>query len=1281
MGDLPQATVIKPKGLFTNDRLMSDFSDNNWNVKSPIDALFGADVYHSIVTGKNQNLGQLTFISTLFGLAVSGPIPNEVSQKLSVSSTKIECLSFDLERFWNVEEIPAANFCSDAPDSLQNFLCKNEEEKFAEEHFLKTYATDCEGRIITTMPFFKDETKLGNSYRQALLRFENIERKLEKMPKTYELYREFMKEFLDLKHMELVPVGELDLPVNQCYYIPHHCVAKEDSTTTKLRVVFDASAKTTSGISLNDCLAAGPKLQDDLFHIMIRFRFHKIATVGDIAKMYRQVSLDPCAKDYHRLFWRNNKTEEVRIYRMCRVTYGVKSASHSSIKALQIISSRSSHSGARRMLKDLYVDDMISGSNSIQLAREELDMVCTTLHSGGFEMRKIGSSEADIVNSLPAKMRENVEAFEFFDEDHLIKTLGIAWQPMCDAFEFKVAHLDSVPESNKDTVRKERIKLKFPDQADQNSSEFSETFAPHQRFSRRQILSDLAKVFDPLGLLSPGIVRLKICMQEIWQTSISWDDPLPEEIVVPYLEWRQDLRLIRNFRIERRTFKDHYDFTQIHVFCDASTKAYGAVIYVRQAVHNDDWSVNCKMLTSKCKVAPVKQLTVPKLELCAALTGVRLLAAVRFALRDLCTDFEVFAWSDSTTVLHWLGNMPGKYQTFVANRVAQIQEVVPRPNWYHIPTELNPADLCSRGMSITDLLASKLWWRGPEFLHEVLLRIPVQPTDEPTDFSGAEEKKLPVMTCHAQNLKAEVCSVLELIDIEKFSCLTKLLNLVALVYRFVSILRKKRPRAVDGEFVVHDERRLALCKITIGVQQREFFEERSKLVRKEQLSSSNRLAKLYPFLDEDGVMRVGGRLHALTDTLSQSTLYPAILPKKAHLSWLIATKIHKDTLHGGLHLCMAELRRSFWVISSRQLFRDLIHNCVRCFRFNSKPKHALMGDLPKARITPSRPFDHTGVDFAGPIGGRCGKGMLTQKWYLAIFVCFSTKAVHIEVVSSLTTEGCIAAIHRFAARRGVPSRIYSDNGTNFMGSKAELARLRSLIHAKRGGVVKEVGSKGMEWVVIPPASPNFGGLWEAAVKSAKAHLKKVVGKALLTFEELATLCCDIESMMNSRPLAPISDDPKDLGALTPFMLLTGAQSASMPTLVHKTLPSTNLEGASPKARWLHLRHLSADFWKRWGKEYLTTLQQRPKHARETPNLEVNDLVLVTDERLAPLHWPLGRITHVFPGNDGQVRTVNVQTETGVYKRPAFKTRKLPVENTLSGLVSVVSKWPCVVIKS
>ena len=275
------------------------------------------------------------------------------------------------------------------------------------------------------------------------------------------------------------------------------------------------------------------------------------------------------------------------------------------------------------------------------------------------------------------------------------------------------------------------------------------------------------------------------------------------------------------------------------------------------------------------------------------------------------------------------------------------------------------------------------------------------------------------------------------------------------------------------------------------------------------------------------------------------------------------------------------------VISIRQLFWEIIRGCTTCFRFNSKPRHALMGDLPKERVTPSEPFTHTGLDFAGPLSSKGEKGI--KKVYLAIFVCFSTKAMHIEVVSSLTTFDCIAAILRFVSRRGVPDRMYSDNGTNFTGARSELNRLRLLLDSKVGSVPKACSAQGMEWVFIPPGSPNFGGLWEAAVKSAKSKLKKVMGKQVLTYEELTTLCCDVEAILNSRPLVPMTDDPRDLDALTPFKLLTLRNSKTLPILGYNKLLSVGLLCKNPYKRWQHIRNMTADFWRRWQTEYLTTL--------------------------------------------------------------------------------------------
>jgi hypothetical protein len=278
-----------------------------------------------------------------------------------------------------------------------------------------------------------------------------------------------------------------------------------------------------------------------------------------------------------------------------------------------------------------------------------------------------------------------------------------------------------------------------------------------------------------------------------------------------------------------------------------------------------------------------------------------------------------------------------------------------------------------------------------------------------------------------------------------------------------------------------------------------------------------------------------------------------------------------------------------------------------------------------------------------------------NKTYLAIFVCFSTKTVHIEVVTSLSSPACIAALRRFAARRGTPTAMYSDNGTNFVGARKEIMQLKAQLDTT---FPKFAHERDIMWSMIPPGSPHFGGLWEAAVKSAKLHLKKVVGKSILTFEEMQTLMCDVEAIMNSRPLVQASTDANDLVALTPNMLLTGKNFISFPLAPPKALSSADMTNRSHK-RWMHVNNLASNFWKRWSAEYLTALQTREKWAEEKDNLIPGDLVLVADENYHPLLWPLGRIIKTFTGNDGIARAVLLKTAKGTYKRPATKLRLLP----------------------
>jgi transposase InsO family protein len=382
-----------------------------------------------------------------------------------------------------------------------------------------------------------------------------------------------------------------------------------------------------------------------------------------------------------------------------------------------------------------------------------------------------------------------------------------------------------------------------------------------------------------------------------------------------------------------------------------------------------------------------------------------------------------------------------------------------------------------------------------------------------------------------------------------------------------------------------------LRQIVKAVQEVEFPDEIETLNRGEQVHKKSKLFRLYPFIDpSDGVLKVGGRL-AFSEQIPDATRFPAILPKNCRLSTLIVEKYHKYTMHGGQHLCLAEIRGAFWIIAARTLVRNIIRNCVKCYRFNSRKTNPLMGDLPNERIQPSPPFTYVGLDFAGPFATKGYK--TNEKSYVAVFVCFSTKAVHLEAVTSLSADHCAKSVHRFSARRGAPEAIFSDNGTNFIGTRRELTEIQAHLEHTFPHVAAQ---KGIQWCTIPPGSPHFGGLWEAAVKSMKLHLKKVIGLSVLTFEEFRTLLCDIEAIMNSRPLVPVSDDPNDLQALTPNMIVTAKTFRPHPLGVPKKMKSSDIR-IHPHDRWVYVQSLVATFWARWSKEYVTALQAREKWAQ------------------------------------------------------------------------------------
>ena len=453
-----------------------------------------------------------------------------------------------------------------------------------------------------------------------------------------------------------------------------------------------------------------------------------------------------------------------------------------------------------------------------------------------------------------------------------------------------------------------------------------------------------------------------------------------------------------------------------------------------------------------------------------------------------------------------------------------------------------------------------------------------------------------------------------------------------------------------------DELDTALIKCIGYVQRSAFFTEIAALNRGQAVGKRSPLHKLQPFLDPHGLLRVGGRLHQAQ--LPYTQRHPAILPKKCHLGRMIIEKAHKAAMHGGPGLTYSYAIRTTWLIGGRAQVRAFVRSCITCARARARPSTQEMGDLPSARINPSRPFSHTGLDYAGPFMLKASnrRGVASTKGYIAIFVCLCTKAIHIEVVGDLTTASFLAALRHFSSRRGTPTELWSDNATTFHGADAAL---RSIFREARHDhqlIQTDLANRGIRWRFIPPAAPHFGGLWEAAVKSAKTHLKKVVGQRLLTYEEMSTLTTQIELCLNSRPLTPMTGDVEDLRVLTPGHLLTGFQLNTLPEPV-----DANRGTLDCLTHWNLVQGMRNQFWTQWARDYLHTLQQRLKWQQPRDNLKVDDLVVVLDATLLQNgRWPLGRIISAHPGPDGRVRVATVRTSTGEYTRPIVKLAHLPL---------------------
>ncbi|XP_071486966.1 uncharacterized protein [Diadema antillarum] len=1078
-----------------------------------------------------------------------------------------------------------------------------------------------DGHYEIALPFRRDDVKLPNNKLQAMQRAGHLKRRFERQADFKREYTDFVDSMMKKEYMEKIPEEEIQRTDGRVWYLPHHGVVHPQKG--KLRVVFDCSAE-YGDFSLNRELLQGPDLANKLFGVLTRFRQDRVAMQADIEGMFSQIRVPKRDRDMLRfLWWENGDIERpLTEHRMKVHVFGAVSspscANFALKRAAQDQTGSFSDEVIRTVHRNFYVDDCLCSTQSVQEAEKLVSDLTEICRGRGFRLTKWLCNEPEVLAKIPVEERAKSVRDLSLDVKNEIteKALGIVWS------------------TNEDTLG---VTINLKDKPE----------------TRRGILSTVSSVYDPIGCVAPVVLPAKQLLQVLCRSRLGWDAKIPPDLLRKWHTWKTELPRLMEFKMARCLKPPDFepDSVTLHHFCDASEKGYGSVTYLRW---KNAERVQMKFVTSKARVAPLKEVSIPRMELTAATVAVRVDHVIKQEL-DILID-ETFFWTDSMTVLGYINNDTSRFKTFVANRVAVIRDGSKPNQWRYVESSVNPADMCSRGIEADKFLQSDVWKEGPEFLQtpdeEWLTRSEVSPSNLHVEL---ELKK----TCLATEVTKEETfnPISELIH--HYSDWMRLKRAVCWLRRFVKWMSQKKEQTTSQEESLKgrltlQEMQAAETKI-VGFAQSEAFpseierlqnegsiQTASKGERKTQVKRTSPIYRLDPELDE-GLLRVGGRLSR--GSLPMNVKHPVILPKKSHVSKLILEHIHKMSGHSGRNYVLARLHQNYWMPSANSAVRKITGTCIQCRRNRAKVLQQKMADLPADRIKPDDPpFTRVGVDFFGPLDVKRGRSVV--KRYGVMFTCLAVRAVHIEKADSLSTDSCIAAIRRFIARRGAVQVMRSDNGTNLVGAKRELKR--EIDAWNQAQINDALLQHNIQWSCNPPGGSHHGGVWERQIRTVRELLFNLVKQQTLDDEGLQTLLCEAEAIINGRPITKVSDDPTDLEALTPnHLLLMKSQPQLPPTVTRET-------DVYARRRWRQVQYMSDLFWRRWTKEYLPQLQQRQKWVEPQRNLQVGDLVLLVDQTLPRNTWLLGRVTRTLPDAEGYVRSVEVKTKLGAYTRPISK---------------------------
>lgn len=1100
-----------------------------------------------------------------------------------------------------------------------NFNHQSKEEERA-VNILQNKTNRKNGRFETALLWRYDSFKLPDSYPMAKRRLICLEKS---KPNLIPVISATIADYINKGYVNKLSKEEISIERERIGYLPIFTITHAKKPE-KIRMVFDAAAK-TNGISLNDMLLKGPDQTNLLVDILRRFRENPIAVCADISEMYHQIEI--CDEDKHvqRFLWRDGNIEkEPDIYVLNVMTFGATCSPSSAqyVKNLNADGFRAELPRAvEAIVLNTYVDDMMESTrtedDAIRLVRE----VQQIHQHGGFQIGKFLSNSMKVLEALDVPETMEEKNIVTNSNQNIERVLGMFWNTKTDCFMFS---------------------LKF--------TKINEEVRTGKRYpTKREILKTLMSIFDPLGLLTHFLIRLKILLQDVWRSKLEWDEEISSEDQKE--AWDTWFKILPN--VEKLSIPRYYSpmlteesLNELHVFVDASMNAFSAVGYLR--IENQG-QIKCVLIGSKTRVAPLKYISIPRLELQSAVLGTRFLQSI-----EKSQKFKInrrYLWTDSKTVISWIRSDHRKYQQFVAHRIGEILENSDQNEWRWLPGNENVADEATKWTKPPSFEYMKRWYSGPEFLYLPEDQWPKE--DIQIESNTSEEMKI----YHLYQLTA----LTHIVDPNRFSDWNKMVKAVAYSILFIKILRAKIKKEKLPHTIITKEEYIKSQSIIFQQAQCENYPDEMMILRRNQhlaatekqtISNSSSLIKCSPYLDETGVLRLRGRIDISKD-VSMDFKRPIILPKKNRITFLLIDCYHKIFLHRNHETALNEIKQKFFIPELRVQLKLVRKNCQYCKIRDAKPQPPEMGNLPFARLALGfRAFTYTGIDYFGPyliVDGRTNK----KRWGV-LFTCLTTRAIHIEIASTMNTDSCIQCIRNFIARRGRPTEFYSDNGGNFEGADNELSKVKKEIDIEK--MANEFTSCYTTWNFNPPLGQHQGGCWERLIRSVKTCLNDVIPTIHKpTDEQFKNLLVEIEFIINSRPLTFISLEKDTDEALTPNHFLLGSSDGSKPIV------PMELSGPNLRSKWRENQRLADLFWKRFIREYLPTLTRKTKWFKTVEPLKINDLVIMLDEEGPRNNYPKARIIEVITGSNGQVRKARVQKADGIILlRPAHKLAKLDI---------------------